>query len=81
MASILLVSSEQILANSVRRPVSQTAVWPLSVVFLSPSFDLPPRISQIHEPVRVQAFVSEASVEALNMAVLHRLSRVEYERR
>ena len=44
----------------------------LSVVFLSPGFNLVSGIGQIHEPVRVQAFIPESSVEAFHVTVLHR---------
>src|SRR5207245_10695135 len=44
------------------------------VVVLLPSRDFLPCVSQIAEPVLVQAFVTEAPVETLHVAILHRPS-------
>lgn len=41
----------------IRRPVIQTGVRLLRVVFPPPPFDFPPCVHKIHEYVRVQAFV------------------------
>ena len=47
----------------------------------SASFDLSPCIGQIHKPVRIQAFVPESAVEALDMTVLHRLAGLNVDHR
>ena len=52
-----------------RCPVPQTAVRPLGVVFFAPALDFPARIVEIGEPVRVETFVAESSVEALHVPV------------
>src|SRR5262249_58034913 len=46
------------------------------VVVLPPLLDLLAGIGQTAEPVLVQTFIAEAAVEALNVAVLHRPSRL-----
>src|SRR5207248_1885721 len=59
------------------RAVAQSAVRPYLVVVLPPFLDLDLRLVQIHKPVLVQAFVPQTSVEALDVTVLHRLSRCD----
>ena len=44
------------------------------VVFVSPDCDFSSGISQVVEPIGVQAFISEAPVKAFDMPVLRRLS-------
>ena len=56
------------------RAVAQAAVRSMVVVFFPPSCDRSACFPQVAEPVRVQALVSEAAVEALDLCVLHRLS-------
>jgi len=60
-----------------RRPVPQTAVWPLSIVFGSPIRDLPPRFEQIPKPAYTQTFVPQLAVETLHAPVLHRPPRLD----
>lgn len=47
---------------------------PDCVVVLAPALDRALRIGQAGEPVLVQAFVSEAAVEALDVSILDRLA-------
>src|ERR1700730_17903815 len=56
------------------RQVVQRTVWTFFVVILPPSFDLSSRVTQTGEPVRVQAFIAQATVEALYVGILHRLA-------
>src|SRR5215213_7035953 len=46
---------------------------------VGPSLNDAPGLSQAGEPARVEAFLAEAAVEALDRAVLHRLARVDEE--
>src|ERR1700683_2518116 len=48
----------------------------LLIVILPPGFDLPPRIPQTGEPVRVQAFIALSPVETFHIGILYRLSRL-----
>jgi hypothetical protein len=48
----------------------------LLVIILPPSFDLSSGVPQTGEPVRLQAFITHASVEALHVGILHRLDRL-----
>jgi hypothetical protein len=48
----------------------------LLVVILPPGFDLPSCVPQTGEPVRIQAFVAQAAVEAIHVGILHRLARL-----
>ena len=41
---------------------------------LAPRLDRPPGIGQIHEPVKVQARIAQAAVEAFDERVLRRLA-------
>ena len=50
---------------------------PLAVIFVLPSCDLFPSISQVAEPGGVQAFVSQSSVKAFDMSILGRLSGLD----
>src|SRR5215469_7336518 len=49
----------------------------LLVVILPPAFDFAPCVTQTREPVRVQAFLSQAPVEALRIGVLNRLAGLD----
>jgi len=49
----------------------------LAVVFFTPGSQSTPNIVQRSEPTRVQALVAQPSVEALDMAVLHRPARLD----
>ena len=60
-----------------RRPIPQRAVRPHRVVVHSPGLDHLARISQIHEPVLVQAFVPELPVEAFDEHVLRRFASLD----
>src|ERR1700722_9267019 len=44
------------------------------IVVLAPSLDLAPRVGQVLKPVRVQALVAKAAVEAFDETVLRRLA-------
>src|SRR4029077_8522194 len=57
----------------VRRLIPQRAMRPYRVVVHPPGLDQLSCLSQIHEPVLVQAFVSKLPVEAFNERVLRRL--------
>src|SRR5579883_1592669 len=56
-----------------RRPVAQRRVWTFLVVVPPPLFDDLARIADREEPVLVPAL----AVEALDIAVLHRFSRLD----
>ena len=49
-------------------------MWPSGVIIDPPFFDGPPGIGQVGEPVFVQAFIPELSVEAFNESILDRLA-------
>ena len=49
-----------------RRPIPQRAVRPYRVVVHPPGLDHLSRISEIYEPVLVQAFIAELPVEAFD---------------
>src|SRR5438105_764942 len=51
-------------------------MWTFLVVILPPIFDLSPCIAQTREPVRIQAFVAQSSVEAFGKSVLCWLARL-----
>jgi hypothetical protein len=60
-----------------RRAVSsQRTVRTLLVVIL-PGFDLAPCVAQTSEPVGIQAFISQPTVEAFYVGVLHRLAGLD----
>jgi hypothetical protein len=48
------------------------------VVLITPGSQSTPDIVQRPEPACVEALVAQPSVEALDMAVLHRLARLQY---
>ena len=50
---------------------------PLAVVFVLPLCDLVPGICQVSEPSGIQAFVSQSSVEAFDVAVLSGFARLD----
>src|SRR5882724_12202174 len=52
-------------------------MWSGRVVIDSPSFDESLSISQTNEPVLIQTFVPELTVEAFDVSVLDRFSRVD----
>jgi hypothetical protein len=66
-----------ILPELLWRPVVERAVWTFTVVLMAPACQGAPYIIQGTEPVRVQALVSQSPVEALDMAILHRPSRLD----
>jgi len=51
-------------------------MWPILIVILPPRLHEAASIGQPQKPVFVQAFVAEATVEALAVRVLHRLPRI-----
>src|ERR1039458_8264264 len=59
------------------RSVVERAVRTLPILLLAPGCQGTPYIIQRAEPVRVEALVAQPSVEALDMAILHRPSRLD----
>ena len=59
-----------------RRQIPERDVWAHRVVIHPPFLDHLSCVSQIHEPVLVQAFISELPVEALDERVLRGLPRL-----
>jgi hypothetical protein len=49
-------------------------MWASTVVIVTPDGDFLACVEQIAKPVRIQAFVTEASIEAFDMAILHGLA-------
>src|SRR5690606_8073008 len=49
-------------------------MWPLSIVVLPPLLDELPGMAHRHEPMLVQAFISELAVEALDITILLRFA-------
>jgi len=49
----------------------------LLVVIEPPGFDFSSCVRQTGKPVRIQAFIAQATVEALDISVLHRLARLD----
>ena len=62
--------------ESSRRDAPQPAVWPDFIVVRASGGERKPGLVQGLEPAFVQVFVSELSVEALDVAFLHRMSRL-----
>src|SRR5580698_8236218 len=60
-----------------RRPISERAVRTLAVVLMTPACQCAPDIIQRAEPVCVEAFVAQPPVEAFDMSILHRPSRLD----
>ncbi len=60
-----------------RRQPAQSLRRSLLVVFALPRLDEPAGVAQIEEPVLVQAFVSEATVDRFNVRVLIRFARFD----
>jgi hypothetical protein len=52
--------------------IVERTVWTLAVILLSPTRQDASYIIECAEPVCVHAFVAQSSVEALDMAILHR---------
>ena len=52
----------------------QRAVGSDLIVVLSPALDDLPCMFDVHEPVDIQTFVTQPSVEALGKGILHRLA-------
>src|SRR5690554_624941 len=50
-------------------------MWSLLIVVQAPVIDLVPGVGEIPEPVFIQTHTAEFSVKALNVTILHRLSR------
>ena len=57
----------------VRGEAAKARVRPVGVVVLLPYLDQPTSARQVAEHVRIEALVAEATVQALDEAVLHRL--------
>src|SRR6202453_5540705 len=60
-----------------RRPVGERAVRTLAVVLMTPACQGAPYIIQRAEPVGVEAFVAQPPVEAFDVSILHRPSRLD----
>ena len=60
--------------------VTQRAVWPLGVVFVSPRGCERPGIPDAIEDLHRQELISQAAVEALGVAVLPRAARLDVHR-
>jgi hypothetical protein len=58
------------------RPLTADAVRPHLVVVFAPARRFDPCLCQTREPVLIQALVSECAVEALNVGVLRRATRL-----
>lgn len=56
---------------------SQHRMWSPLIVVLSPCLDDRAGMAQGLEPVRVQAFVPELAIEALDVGALRRLARLD----
>jgi hypothetical protein len=56
---------------------AQRAVRSLGVIALPPVLDDPPGVGQAAKPMDVQAFVAKFAIEALEVAVLHRLAWID----
>lgn len=63
-----------------RSHVAQRAMWPDVVVLPSPVFDYHSSLGQSPELLSIEAFLSEARIEALHVSVLPRASRLDVER-
>ena len=57
--------------------VFETRMWPYSIVMPTPDFDQDARFDAVAKPFHVQALVAEFAVEALVVAVLPRLARID----
>src|ERR1019366_2546706 len=60
-----------------RRPVGERAVRTLAVVLRAPACQGAPYILQRSEPLRVEALVAQPPMEAFDMSILHRPSRLD----
>jgi len=56
-----------------RSRIAESAVGPIFVIVLPPTFDLVPGIIQAEEPVLVEAFLPEPTVEGLDIGIVCRL--------
>src|ERR1019366_1406070 len=65
------------LPELLRRPVGERAVRTLVVVLMTPACQGAPYIIQSAEPVRVETLVAQPPVEAFDMSILHRPSRLD----
>ena len=64
-------------AELLGRLVAERAVGPFPIVVLPPGLHDLPRIRQAQEPVLVETFVAQPTVEALAVGVLDRLARID----
>lgn len=69
--------SAVLLGKSSRRDATDAAVWSDLVVVAPPVRNGLPGLLKRLEPVFVQALVAELPVEAFDVAVLHRLARLD----
>jgi hypothetical protein len=54
--------------------IPQGAVWPVLVIIDPPCLDDLSDLVKAHEPILVQAFITELAVEALHVAIIHRFA-------
>lgn len=60
-----------------RREAAERTVRPVGVVLDSPPLDNRTGVGHVDEPVLVQAFIAQPTVEALDVGVLHGLARTD----
>jgi hypothetical protein len=65
------------LSKLLRRPIVERTGRPLGIVVAPPRLHDLPGIGQPQEPVLIQAFVTQPTVEALAVRVLDRLAEVD----
>src|ERR1039457_781232 len=57
--------------------VLETRMWPYGIVMPTPDFDQDARFDAVAKPLHVQTLVAEFAVEALVVAILPRLARID----
>ncbi len=57
------------------RPLTDCTVWSHIVVVATPKFDLRSGVVKIQEPMLVEAFQTDAGIEAFDEGIVGRLSR------
>jgi len=72
MAAFQVITEGIACCEFLRRQVSQRTVWAHPVVIDPPTFDGLSCVVQVQEPVLVQTFLAELSMEALDVPVFHR---------
>jgi hypothetical protein len=67
------VGAASLSSELLRGPILQGAVWPSAVVVLPPGVQFLLGVSQVQEPVLIEAFNPETPVEGLNQAIVSRI--------